>query len=193
MHSKPTRRETTHERIVEVAARMLRHNGYSGVGIADVMNQAGLTHGGFYAHFASRDALLAEAVERAGRDSAAVMTRRIDTSRARGQSALRALVDGYLSETHLRGVEGGCVVAALSSEMPRQSPTLLAPSVDRVRSLIEMVQRALPEGGTQEQAMVIAGTMVGTLQLARTLGANAQGKAMLAAARSALLSQYAPE
>lgn len=192
MHSKPTRRETTHERIVEVAARMLRRNGYSGVGVADVMNQAGLTHGGFYAHFASRDALLAEAVERAGRDSAAVMTRRIDTSRARGQSALRALVDGYLSETHLRGVEGGCVVAALSSEMPRQSPTLLAPSVDRVRGLIEMVQRALPEGGTQEQAMVIAGTMVGTLQLARTLGANAQGKAMLAAARSALLSQYDP-
>lgn len=192
MHSKPTRRETTHERIVEVAARMLRRNGYSGVGVADVMNQAGLTHGGFYAHFASRDALLAEAIERAGRDSAAVINRRIDTSRARGQSALRALVNGYLSETHLRGVEGGCVVAALSSEMPRQSPTLLAPSVDRVRSLIEMVQRALPEGGTQEQAMVIAGTMVGTLQLARTLGANAQGKAMLAAARSALLSQYDP-
>lgn len=192
MHSKPTRRETTHERIVEVAARMLRRNGYSGVGVADVMNQAGLTHGGFYAHFASRDVLLAEAVEHAGRDSAAVINRRIDTSRARGQSALRALVDGYLSETHLRGVAGGCVVAALSSEMPRQSPTLLAPSVDCVRSLIEMVQRALPEGGTQGQAMVIAGTMVGTLQLARTLGANAQGKAMLAAARSALLSQYDP-
>lgn len=192
MHSKPTRREITHERIVEVAARMLRRNGYGGVGVADVMNQAGLTHGGFYAHFASRDALLAEAVERAGRDSAAVMTRRIDASRARGQSALRALVDGYLSETHLRAIEDGCVVAALSSEMSRQSPTLLAPSVNRVRSLIEMVQRALPEGGTPEQAMVIAGTLVGTLQLARALGANAQGKAMLAAARSALLSQYDP-
>jgi len=192
MHSKPTRRETTHERIVEVAARMLRRNGYGGVGVADVMNQAGLTHGGFYAHFASRDALLAEAVERAGRDSAAAMTRRIDASRARGQSALRALVDGYLSDAHLRAIEDGCVVAALSSEMPRQSPTLLAPSVDRVRSLIELVQRALPEGGTPEQAMVIAGTLVGALQLARTLGANAQGKAMLAAARSALLSQYDP-
>jgi AcrR family transcriptional regulator len=190
MHSKLTRREITHERIVEVAARMLRRSGYGGVGVADVMNQAGLTHGGFYAHFASRDALLAEAVERAGRDSAAVMTRRIDASRARGQSALRALVDGYLSEAHLCAIEDGCVVAALSSEMPRQSPTLLAPSVDRVRSLVEMVQHALPEGGTSEQAMVIAGTLVGTLQLARTLGANAQGKAMLAAARSALLSQY---
>ncbi|MDP3650692.1 MAG: TetR/AcrR family transcriptional regulator [Rhodoferax sp.] len=192
MDSKPSRRETTHERIVEVAARALRRNGYNGIGVADVMQQAGLTHGGFYAHFASRDALLAEAIERAGRDSAAEMDRRIQASQARGHSALRALVNAYLSEAHLQGVEGGCVVAALSSEMPRQSPTLLAPSTDRVRGLVEMVQRALPEGGTPEQAMVIAATLVGTLQLARTLGTPTQGKAMLAAARNALLSQYDP-
>jgi hypothetical protein len=74
--------------------------------------------------------------------------------------------------------------------MPRQSPALLAPSAERVSKLIAMVKRALPEGGTKEQAMVIASTMVGTLQLARALGGNAQGKAMLAAARGALLSQY---
>mgnify|MGYP001548826297 CR=1 FL=1 len=192
MHPRSTRHETTHERIVEVAARTLRRNGYDGVGVADVMKQAGLTHGGFYAHFESRDALLAEAVERAGRDSATVMRQRIDTSRARGESALRALVEGYLSETHLRGVEGGCVVAALSSEMPRQSPELLATSADRVRGLIDLVQRALPQGGTREQAMVIAGTMVGTLQLARALGPNQQGKAVLAAARTELLTRYDP-
>jgi len=192
MDSKPSRRDTTHERIVEVAARALRRNGYSGIGVADVMQQAGLTHGGFYAHFASRDALLAEAIERAGRDSAAEMDRRIQASQARGHSALRALVNAYLSEAHLQGVEGGCVVAALSSEMPRQSPTLLAPSTDRVRGLIEMVQRALPEGGTPEQAMVIAATLVGTMQLARTLGSPTQGKAMLVAARNALISQYDP-
>jgi AcrR family transcriptional regulator len=193
MASQPTRREITHERIVDVAARALRRNGYAGVGVADVMKQAGLTHGGFYAHFESRDALLAEAVERAGRDTGAVMNKRIEASRARGESALRAVVEGYLSDAHLSGTESGCVVAALSSEMPRQSPALLAPSVERVRKLIATVQRALPEGGSKEQAMVIAGTMVGTLQLARTLGANAQGKAMLAAARSALLAQYDTE
>ena len=190
MASQPTRREITHERIVDTAARALRRNGYAGVGVADVMKQAGLTHGGFYAHFESRDALLAEAVERAGRDTGAVMAKRIDASRARGESGLRALVEGYLSEAHLNGTESGCVVAALSSEMPRQSPALLALSVERVRKLISLVQRALPEGGSKEQAMVIAGTMVGTLQLARALGAGAQGKAMLAAARGALLAQY---
>jgi len=193
MSTAPTRREATHDRIVEVAARTLRRNGYAGVGVADVMKQAGLTHGGFYAHFESRDALLAEAIERAGRDSAASIGKRIDAGRARGESALRAVVETYLSDAHLSGAESGCVVAALSSEMPRQSPELLAPSLERVRKLIALVQRSLPEGGTKEQAMVIVGTMVGTLQLARTLGANAQGKAMLAAARSALLAQYDTE
>jgi len=193
MSSAPTRREVTHDRIVEVAARTLRRDGYAGIGVADVMKQAGLTHGGFYAHFESRDALIAEAIARAGRDSAATIAQRVETSRARGDSALRAVIEGYLSEAHLNDTESGCVVAALSSEMPRQSPELLAPAVERVRKLIAMVQRALPEGGTKEQAMVIAGTMVGTLQLARTLGANAQGKTMLAAARDALLAQYDTE
>lgn len=193
MTSPPTRREVTHERIVDAAARALRRNGYAGVGVADVMKQAGLTHGGFYAHFESRDALLAEAVERAGRDTGVVMNQRIETSRARGESALRAVVEGYLSDAHLSGTESGCVVAALSSEMPRQSPALLARAVERVRKLVAMVQRALPEGASKEQAMVIAATLVGTLQLARTLGANSQGNAMLAASRSALLAQYETE
>ena len=193
MHPKPTRSEVTHERIVEVAARTLRRNGYAGVGVADVMKQAGLTHGGFYAHFASREALLAEATERAGVVGAEVLNRRTESARARGQSALRALVDGYLSEAHLRGVESGCVVAALSSEMPRQSRGLRAASTDRVCNLVATVERALPEGGAHEQAMAIAATLVGALQLARALGAGAQGKAMLAAARGAILSQYEPD
>ena len=193
MSTQPTRREATHDRIVDVAARALRRNGYAGVGVADVMKQAGLTHGGFYAHFVSRDALLVEAIERAGRDSATAMTKRVDASRARGESALRAIVEGYLSDAHLSGAESGCVVAALSSEMPRQLPALRASSIERVRKLIALVQRALPEGGTREQAMVIAGTLVGTLQLARALGVNAQGKAMLAAARGTLLAQYDTE
>lgn len=192
MQTKPSRRETTHERIVEVAARALRRNGYAGVGVADVMKQAGLTHGGFYAHFPSRDALLAEALVQAGRESTALMDRHISQCQARGQSALRALVESYLSETHLRGVEAGCVVAALGSEMHRQTPELLEPSAERVRGLITMVQQALPAPAKPEQAMVIASTLVGTLQLARTLGDNAQGRALLESARSALLAQYDP-
>ena len=190
MSTQPSRRETTHERIVEVAARALRRNGYAGVGVADVMKQAGLTHGGFYAHFASRDALLAEAIERAGRDSAEAMGKRISNRQARGQSALRALVESYVSERHLTEVDDGCVVAAVGSEMHRQSDELLTASAQRVRGLVALVQRALPEGGTHEQAMAIAAAMVGSVQLARTLGANAEGRALLAATRTALLAQY---
>src|ERR1700730_17221708 len=69
-----SRKEETHERIVDAAARAIHRHGYAGVGVADVMKEAGLTHGGFYAYFGSRDALIVEALERAGRKSLA-MTR----------------------------------------------------------------------------------------------------------------------
>lgn len=192
MTTKPSRRDVTHERIVEVASRALRRQGYNGVGVADVMKQSGLTHGGFYAHFPSRDAMLAEAMAHAGRHSAELMSTRISQHRERGQSALRAIVESYLSETHLREVERGCVVAALGSEMHRQNPELLEQSADRVRGLIHMVQQALNSNGSQAEAMVIASTLVGALQLARVFGDNAQGKALLASARRALLAQYEP-
>ena len=189
MSTGPTRREITHDKIVEVAARALRRNGFDGVGVADVMKQAGLTHGGFYAHFESREALLAEAVERAGRDTGVRLREHVDACIARGENGLRAVIESYLSERHLTGTETGCVVAALSSEMPRQPAAVAAPAAQRVRKLIALVQHAAPTG-SKEQAMVIASTLVGTLQLARTLGANAQGRALLAASRDALLAQY---
>ena len=73
MDSKPGKKQLTHDRIVDTAARALRRDGFAGVGVAEVMKEAGLTHGGFYAHFASREALLREALERSGRDSAGRM------------------------------------------------------------------------------------------------------------------------
>ncbi len=68
-------KEATHDRIVEAAARAIRRSGYNGTGVADIMKDAGLTHGGFYAHFASREAMLAEAADRAGSESVAMMER----------------------------------------------------------------------------------------------------------------------
>ena len=70
------RKEITHERIVEVAARAIRRSGYDGTGVADIMKEAGLTHGGFYAHFASREALLAEAADRAGAETVGLSDRK---------------------------------------------------------------------------------------------------------------------
>ena len=86
-----SRKDETHERIVDVAARAIRKHGYAGVGVADVMREAGLTHGGFYAHFESRDALLVEALERAARDSAAAVARAAEARRARNVSTFRSL------------------------------------------------------------------------------------------------------
>jgi len=93
----PSRKELTHERIVETAARAIRSAGFQGMGVADIMKAAGLTHGGFYAHFASRDALLAEALERAGEESAQHLDRATARHGAQGVSPLRALVESYLS------------------------------------------------------------------------------------------------
>src|SRR3954463_16563962 len=95
-------KEATHERIVEAAARGIRRSGYSGTGVADVMKDAGLTHGGFYAHFESREAMLAEAADRAGADSLAILDR--IASSAEPGKGLEALMRAYLSKEHLEGV-----------------------------------------------------------------------------------------
>src|SRR4051794_20645628 len=101
MDTQPTRKQLTHERIVETAARAIRRGGFNGMGVADIMKEAGLTHGGFYAHFSSRNALLAEALERAGHDSAGSVAKKAITRQARGASAFKGLVEGYLSDQHL--------------------------------------------------------------------------------------------
>src|SRR5213595_1699521 len=112
-----SRKQETHERIVDVAALAIRRHGYAGVGVADVMKEAGLTHGGFYAHFESRDALLVEALERAGRETAEVVARIAEQRAAKGVSVFRALVETYLAEGQLTSPETGCPVAALGCEI----------------------------------------------------------------------------
>ncbi len=190
METAPGRKALTHERILETAARAIRRAGFQGVGVADIMKEAGLTHGGFYAHFASRDALLVEALEHAGRQSA----QRLDQGRvlrqARGASAFRALVEGYLSDRHLADTEGGCAVAALVSEAPRQAPEVRTAAAVRVRGLVDRVRDALPEDAAPDAATAIASQMVGALQIARVLGNNAEGRALLCANRRALLAQH---
>jgi TetR/AcrR family transcriptional repressor of nem operon len=190
MDQSPSRKEITHERILATAARAIRRGGFHGVGVADIMKEAGLTHGGFYAHFSSRNALLAEALERAGQDSAQRVTQATAARQARGASALRALVEGYLSDRHLGELEAGCPVAALASEMPRQSAEVREASAQRVRGLVAAVRRVLPKDASEDSGPAIASQLVGALQLARALGDNADGRALLKASRRALLAQY---
>lgn len=165
-----SRKEATHDRIVEVAARAIRRSGYAGIGVADIMKEAGLTHGGFYAHFASREALLAEAADRAGAESVS-LSANIAAAAAPGQS-LQALMRAYLSQQHLEGVENGCPVAALGSEMPRQSPEVRHAATRRIKEMIDVVARQLPNWGTpdaHEQAMLLVSLLVGTMVMARAV------------------------
>jgi TetR/AcrR family transcriptional repressor of nem operon len=186
--SKAGRREQSHGRILDAAARALRRQGYAGVGVAEVMKEAGLTHGGFYAHFKSRDALLAAAIEHAAADSARSLTRRIAALQEAGASPVRALVEAYLADLHATSTERGCVVAALGSEMPRQNPELLEVSRQRVTALVERARTALPPDAPPERAFLLASNLVGALQLARALGDA--GRALLPATRDALIAQY---
>jgi TetR/AcrR family transcriptional repressor of nem operon len=164
------RKEDTHERIVETAARAIRRSGYNGTGVADIMKEAGLTHGGFYAHFDSREAMLAEAADRAGAEAVASMER--IASSAPPEQALQAMMQAYLSKDHVEGIETGCATAALGSEMPRQTPEVRRAATRRIKEMIDVVARQSPDWGqpgAHEHALVIVATMVGTLMLARAV------------------------
>ena len=163
-------KEATHDRIVDAAARAIRRSGYNGTGVAEIMKDAGLTHGGFYAHFASREAMLAEAADRAAGESVAMMERIAASLPPR--QALPAMMDAYLSKQHLDEIETGCATAALASEMPRQTAEVRRAHTRRIKEMIDLVSRQLPnwgQPGAHEQAMVTIATMVGTLVLARAV------------------------
>ena len=166
----PNRKEATHERIVEAASRAIRRSGYGGTGVADIMKEAGLTHGGFYAHFSSREAMLAEAADRAGAESVAALTRVAST--VPPQRALQKVLEMYLSKGHAESAEVNCPLAALGSEMPRQAPEVRRAATCRIKEMIDLVARQSPDWGqpgAHERALVTASTMVGALLLARAV------------------------
>lgn len=180
--SRSSTKEASHERIVGAAARAIRRSGYNGTGVADIMKEAGLTHGAFYAHFASREAMLAEAADRAGAQANAAAASVI--SAAPQKDALRALLESYLSKAHLEAIESGCPIAALGSEMPRQSPEVRRAATLRIKEMIDLVARQMPDWGqpsAHERALVTVASMVGTLMLARAVDESALADALCAA------------
>ncbi len=182
-------KEATHDRIVDAAARAIRRSGYNGTGVADIMKDAGLTHGGFYAHFPSREAMLAEAADHAGSESIAKMERIAASSPPR--QALAAMMRAYLSQEHIEGIETGCAVAALGSEMPRQAPEVRRAATRRIKEMIDLVARQAPDWGqpgAHERALVTVATMVGALVLARAVDEPGLSDGL----REAVLKHLAP-
>ena len=185
-------KEASHERIVEAAARAIRRSGYDGTGVADIMKEAGLTHGAFYAHFASREAMLAEAADRAGAESNAIAARVVAS--APPEQALQALVQVYLSKEHLASIETGCPISALGSEMPRQTHEVRRAATQRIKEMMDLVARQYPDWGqpgAHERALVTVATMVGTLMLARAVDDAALSDALCSATLKSLASSGA--
>ena len=186
----PSKRELTHERILDAASRAIRRAGHTGASVAQVMKEAGLTHGGFYAHFDSREKMVASAIAYAGTQSAQNLKQSMAVLAGKGRTPFRALVESYLSPAHMAAVETGCVVAALGSEIPRQTDEVRKAAGERVTALIRQVELVLPADSGSGVAASIASTMVGALQLARALG-GVDGEALLAANRRLLSERYA--
>jgi TetR/AcrR family transcriptional repressor of nem operon len=181
-------KEASHERIVSAAARAIRRSGYDGTGVADIMKEAGLTHGAFYAHFASREAMLAEAAGRACAESAAVVNGVV--ANMPPEQALASMLHAYLSPEHLQQIELGCPLAALGSETPRQAPEVRRVTTRHIKAMVDLAARQSPDWGqpaAHERALVTIATMVGTLLLARAVDEPALSDSLCAAALKHLL------
>lgn len=176
-------KEASHERIVSAAARAIRRSGYDGTGVADIMKEAGLTHGAFYAHFASREAMLAEAAERACAESAAIAADA--AASVPPEQALAYMLHAYLSRENLEQIEQGCPLAALGSETVRQTPEVRRVTTRYIKEMVDLVARQPPDwgqAGVHERALVTVATMVGTLLLARVVDEPALSDSLRAAA-----------
>jgi TetR/AcrR family transcriptional repressor of nem operon len=182
-HARAAAKEASHERIVSAAARAIRRSGYDGTGVADIMKEAGLTHGAFYAHFPSREAMLAEAAGQACAESAAVVADVVAS--VPPEQALASMLRAYLSREHLEQAETGCPLAALGSETRRQAPEVRRVTTRHLKETIDLVARQLPDWGqpgAHERALVTVSTMVGALLLARAVDEPALSNSLCEAA-----------
>jgi TetR/AcrR family transcriptional repressor of nem operon len=184
-------KDETRRRIVETAARRFRKDGIEATGIAGLMADAGLTHGGFYAHFSSKEDLVRSAVDNALKTTAAEHAAAAAAARAEGRDGLETIVRRYLSKVHRDHPETGCAIASLAAELAR-SPTetraaLAQDADDFVKVIAAEIPAASPEAA-RATALTIFALMVGTLQFARAMPDAAASEAMLASGRRAALA-----
>jgi TetR/AcrR family transcriptional regulator, transcriptional repressor for nem operon len=184
------RKAISHERIIEAASVDLRRSGFQGVNVAAVMKTAGLTHGGFYAHFDSRDALLSEAMVRASEHASKAIKAQVESLEDAGMSPFRAFVEAYLSAAHVEGCESGCPVAALCGAMPLQAAEVVETSRHAIGNLRRLVLQFLPHDVPRDTAWSITSMLIGAVQLARALGNTAQARTAIGAAKRELIERY---
>src|SRR3984885_8068811 len=184
----------THARIVKKASVKLREKGAHGIGVADLMKDAGLTHGGFCAHFDSRDALVIEAFTHA-MDRGTEHWRKL-AEQTPPEKRLATIVDSYLSTLHRDDPGHGCAIPTLGAEIARESPKTRKAFAAKLEQMIEMLAAQVPElprKAARKQAMAAIATMMGTLVLARIAGSGDFSDEILGAGRDAVLGAHAPK
>jgi TetR/AcrR family transcriptional regulator, transcriptional repressor for nem operon len=167
------------ERIIKIAARLFREKGFDGIGVADLMKSAGLTHGGFYGHFASKSDLAAKACERALEHSVEKWSRLADEA---GEDALSAMATNYVCEAHRDRPGGGCVFAALGPDAARQEAPVKRALTAGLTGLIEVLERAVPgetEADRRRAALAAMAQMTGAVMLSRIVDDEAFSKEIL--------------
>ena len=185
-------KQETHARIVKKASVRLREKGAHGIGVADLMKEAGLTHGGFYAHFDSREALVIEAF-------AYAMDRSIEHWRKMAaetspEKRLSTIVDSYISTVHRDDPGRGCAVPTLGAEIARESAKTRRAFSAKLEQLIDVMADQIPgvpRKTARRQAMGTLATMMGTLVMSRVAGSGELSEEILVSGREAALGRAA--
>ena len=167
------------ERIVEAAAQLFRERGFEGIGVADLMKEAGLTHGGFYGHFSSKEDLIAEA-------SALALSRSLTLWGKLAERAhddpLSAIAGAYLTSRHRDDPGAGCLLAALGPAVSRQGPAVRRAVNDHMRSaftLLAKLVRGRSKAARRQKAISTYATLVGAMVMARAVDDRALSREIL--------------
>jgi TetR/AcrR family transcriptional regulator, transcriptional repressor for nem operon len=182
----------THARIVKKASVRLREKGAHGIGVADLMKDAGLTHGGFYAHFDSREALVIEAFADA-MDRGTERWRKL-AEQTPPDKRLATLVESYLTSVHRDDPGHGCAIPTLAAEIARESPRTRKAFAAKLEQMIDVFAAQIPDmprKAARKQAMAVIATMMGTMVLARVAGNSGFSDEILDAGRDAVLDRAA--
>jgi TetR/AcrR family transcriptional repressor of nem operon len=184
-------KQKTRQRLLEAAAKMLREEGPHRLGVAAVMGEAGLTHGGFYAHFRSKDDLVAEGIEEIFRQSRKQLERRVADASPR--EGLASYVDFYLSPAHRDARSSGCALPFLSADAPRLPESARARFADGVARLEAALARTLAQMDVPEpeaEASSLVAELCGALALARAEPDRARADLMLQRSRERIFRRY---
>ena len=187
MRYSQSHKQETHEKLVNIAAAMLREKGPDGFAVAELMQEAGLTHGGFYAHFESKEACVAEAL----REIFAQLARRTDGAidGLPPRHALSTVIDMYVSKYHRDNADDGCPITSLNSDMPRQ-PDAVRDAFDMgVKGMVARMTKRLSAaqvGNAESLAPAILSAMVGAVSLSRAVNDKTLSDELLVAARDGI-------